>query len=106
MRRLTNSWNTTLSKLGFRKVSRSSPHSKARRTIGGYSRRLTAEPPEDRRMLAVLLVDTNLDSVTANGDLSLREAIAVMNFGDTEGVIPDLGRALEPGESNQLILEG
>ncbi|WP_197530349.1 choice-of-anchor Q domain-containing protein [Bythopirellula polymerisocia] len=46
-------------------------------------RRLRVEPLEDRRMLAVLTVQNNLDDTLANlagdGQLSLREAIAIAN---------------------------
>jgi hypothetical protein len=68
-----------------------------------FSRRLRVEPLEDRRMLAVLTVNTHSDDWnTTVGDefLTLREAITVVNAGTKTGIIPVLGRELSEAEKN------
>ncbi len=55
------------------------------------------EQLEKRNLLAVLTVNTDSGANTSNAELSLREAIAIVNFGSTSGTIPDLGRILTTG---------
>ena len=72
-----------------------------KRSRGGmFSRRLAAEPLEDRRMLAVLTVNTDLDSTTPDEVLTLREAVLLVNDGGDS--IAALGRALTAGELAQI----
>ena len=52
---------------------------------GKYGKRFRLEPLEDRRMLAVIVVDTltdELDGSVIDADVSLRDAIAHANVGD------------------------
>src|SRR5438045_3858589 len=44
------------------------------------------EQLEDRRMLAVLTVNTNLDTTASDTVLTLREALGVVNTGSTAGL--------------------
>ena len=53
-------------------------------------------------MLAVLTVNSNLDNITLDANLTIREALAVVNSGTTAGVIPGLARALTVGELAQV----
>ncbi len=72
------------------------------RRRAGLARTLRFEPLEYRQLLAVLTVNLNQDNTTADSLLTLREAAAVVNFGTTSGVIPDLGRTLTAGEKAQI----
>lgn len=65
---------------------------------------VTLEPLEDRCLLAVLTVNTTADDTSANSELTLREAVAVLNHGSSIGVISDLGRALTNDEMDQIDL--
>lgn len=67
-----------------------------------HSRRLAIELLEGWQMLAVLLVNVSADNRDPNDDLTLREAIAVVNHGDKNGTIASLGRALTPGEFGRV----
>src|SRR6476619_5280267 len=49
-------------------------------------RRPHFEPLEDRRMLAVLTVNSNLDTTASDAVLTLREALTVVNAGSTAGL--------------------
>lgn len=67
-----------------RMVSRSA---KAWRSAGRNDRRLRLEPLEDRRLLAII-VNTNADEADgsiSDGDVSLRDAIALAPSGNTIG---------------------
>ena len=75
MRRLPSSWNRTMAKLGFVRISRPS------RPTNTTAKRLRCEVLETRRVLATLTVSTNADNVFEDGHLTLREAIVVANQG-------------------------
>jgi CSLREA domain-containing protein len=63
-------------------------------------RRLRFEPLEDRRMLAVLTVNSTADNNNSDDFLTLREAILLVNHaGDAEVA---LGGPLTPGEEAQI----
>ena len=83
------------------------------------ARRLRAERLEDRRMLATLVVQNNLDDSLANlagdGELSLREAIEIANTGVTidgftstevEDIITFDSQVFTGGEANVIPLAG
>jgi hypothetical protein len=85
MRRFSDSWNSTLAKLGWKKNSR---RGASRRGGSHYRRPLRMEPLEDRRLLATLIVNTNADTTLNDLDnvLSLREAILAVNNGNAAGL--------------------
>lgn len=70
-------------------------------------RSLRIEPLEERRVLAALTVSVLADNVDSDADLTLREAIAVVNHGSTVGDIPGLapgvGRPLTSGELARIV---
>lgn len=75
------------------------------RLLGRANRRLARfETLEDRRMLAVLTVNTNMDNTTTDSMLSLREAVLLVNNGGD--AIAALGRALTVAEESQLDSDG
>ena len=103
MRSLPHSWNNTWTKLGFKRRPRHD-----RRAAFGLTRsRLGAEPLEDRRLLAILtvnvLADTDINDPDTN--LSLREAISVVNAGNLDGLSPgtERNRVSGPLGSNDTI---
>ena len=73
MRSRSNSWNNTLTKLGFKR--------KRRKNSGknNFARRLHAEGLEERRMLATYTVDSLSDVTAADGFTTLREAVTAAN---------------------------
>ena len=88
MRSFPFSWTSTLTKLGFRRFAQK--QKSCTRTL--TTRRLWAEPLEDRRMLAVITVDSELDNFDPNGPLTttdgmvtLREAVLATNLNSTVG---------------------
>ena len=67
-----------------------------------YTRRPAVELLEERRMLAVLTVNSNQDNTTSDTDLTLREAILLVNHaGDANAA---LGRTLTADEEAQINL--
>ena len=84
MRGLSRDWNATSAKLrlGRRRKHRSYAHNAA------YRRPLRVEPLEDRRMLAILTVNSAVADTHINTDgvLTLREAIEVVNQGNINGL--------------------
>jgi len=48
-----------------------------------FGRKLGFEPLEDRRLLAIVTVNTTVDENNGTGNVSLREAVAAANSGDT-----------------------
>lgn len=62
------------------------------------------EPLEDRRLLAVLTANTVLDNTTSDANLTLREAILLVNNGGDANAA--LGRALTSGELAQVDTSG
>ncbi len=81
MRSQSSLWNAFLAKLGF---SRKKNQSRAMRSA---YRRLCFEQCEDRRMLAVLTVNSSLDNtIGGDGLLTLREAVDAAN----QDAIPDI----------------
>ncbi len=102
MRRYIGSLIETLKNYGFKKQF--NPNKKELSTNlfkDCRHRKLGLETLEDRRVLAVLTVNSNLDSVAGDNFLSLREAIAVVNDNDL-GIIAELGRTLTAGENSQI----
>lgn len=75
MRSRPFSWTSTLTKLGFRRVVRK----KTARSYPPSSKRLRPELLEDRRMLAVITVDSLADNTINDGLITLREAIVAAN---------------------------
>ena len=81
MRSLPSGWNTLLTKLGF-----------TRRKPGCFQikplrRSLRIEPLEDRHLLAVLTVNSFGDThINTDGVLTLREAMEVVQQGNTNGL--------------------
>src|SRR3954447_20981183 len=73
-----------------------------RKTRKKRSRRPLFEELEQRRVLAVLAVNSADGGNTNDAVLSLREAIAVVNNGSATGVIAGLGRSLSIGETAQI----
>lgn len=71
MHRFPIAWKAILNKLGLPRK-----HSRARRAI--YHRKLRFDQFEDRRMLAVFTVNSNLDNTISDGLTTLREAISVL----------------------------
>src|SRR3954471_19040477 len=62
-------------------------HGRDRNRRNPEGRRLNRfEQLEDRRMLAVLNVNTNLDTTASDTMLTLREALGVVNTGSTAGL--------------------
>ena len=47
-----------------------------------HRRRLGFEPLEDRRLLAIVTVNTTVDENNGTGNTSLREAVAIANSGE------------------------
>jgi len=64
-----------------KKSRRRSRKSESRSSLIGssYGRRLRVEQLEDRRMLAVITVDSLDDNLIVNGEVTLREAIVAAN---------------------------
>ena len=107
MRRNSSSWLGILAKLGLRRAKQ---NHRARRPLPGTttsSRVLCTERLEDRSMLAVLTVNVTTDTSLndANTDLSLREAIQVVNNGSLTGlsVGTERGRVTGTLGSNDTI---
>lgn len=74
------SWTTIWTKLGFQRKQRSNRRA-------GYARPMRLELVEDRRMLAILTVNSFADThIDTDGVLSLREAIEVVQQGNTSGL--------------------
>jgi hypothetical protein len=114
MRRAPGSWTDLITQLGFKRSrqmdGRKTKIASSRGRLG--SQPLRVEQLEDRRMLAVLTVDTNTDVADAvgDGDLSLREAIAVVNQGGNyltaSYFLPGGLRVLSQGEKDQFNVSG
>jgi predicted outer membrane repeat protein len=85
MRLTPSSWRHTLSRLGFRRK-----RSSGCRPAGHYRRLLAAEHLESRSMLAVLTVNADHDTTNhtpGNTQLTLREAIQVVNDGNLNSLV-------------------
>jgi len=67
-----------------------------------YDRCLRLEPLEDRRMLALMSVNSDLDNTTQDAVLTLREATLLVNSGGNP--MAALGRGLTPGEQGRVNL--
>lgn len=75
------SWNSVVVKLGFVRRRRTN------RSRSRHARRLRCEPMEDRRMLALLTVNSLADTqINMDGVLTLREAVEVVQQGNTNGL--------------------
>ena len=71
------------------KMSRPTNRRRSKSSARAHGRRLRIEPLEDRRLLAVLTVNSPLDNTTSgNGLVTLREAIVAANADGTT----DLGQ--------------
>lgn len=112
MKRSPSSWQNVLTKLGFKRTSRA--RKAGDRRLGGYSRALHTEQLEDRRLLAVLHVNTYLDTQLGDldNDLSLREAIQVVNQRNFSGLIAtEWARIVQTasgplGTNDQIVFDG
>lgn len=74
------------------------------RSLRRHSARTGLEVLEDRCVPAVLTVNTNLDNTDADGLLSLREAVALVN--ESGDAMAALGRDLDSGELGQVNTTG
>ena len=83
-----------------RRQRRLKTSSRALSRRSALSRRLRVELLEDRRMLAVVTVNSQDDTTTADTELTLREAILLVNEGGDANLA--LGRALTAGEDAQI----
>ncbi len=70
------------------------------RMASGYARRLRVEQLEDRRMMAVLTVNSAADNTLADGLITLREAILAAN-NDT---VADATEGVQAGSGDDTIL--
>jgi hypothetical protein len=69
--------------LGVSSLRRGTGECRPRLGVLGRGRRLVFEPLEDRRLLAVVTVNTLVDENGTGANTSLREAVAAANPGDT-----------------------
>src|SRR6478672_7606963 len=69
-----------------RKQRKSRKHVRRRGSMGSGARLNRFEQLEARHLLAVLTVNTNLDTTASDTVLTLREALAVVNAGSTAGL--------------------
>jgi hypothetical protein len=83
MRSVPIGWNTLFTAVGFK---RRTTRKRSRRNCD-YRRHLGVEALEDRRMLAILTVNSFADThINADGVLTLREAVEVVDQGNTNGL--------------------
>jgi hypothetical protein len=75
---------------------------RSRKSRKNRGRRPLFEELEQRRVLAVLTVNSTDGGVGNDALLTLREAVAVVNNGSATGTIAGLGRALSAGEAAQI----
>ena len=82
------SWSNTFAKLGFARKKRNKRSRK-----NHFTRSLRVESLEERQMLTTITVDTSVDELGGSSDISLRDAIAVANPGDTIDFAASLNNA-------------
>jgi hypothetical protein len=67
-----------------------------------HRRQLAFEPLEDRRLLAIVTVNTTIDENNGTGNTSLREAVATANSGDTIQFAPSVTGTINLASFGQI----
>ncbi len=69
----------------FKRLSQLLARNRIRKILRSTVRRMSIEPMEERRVLATFVVNSTLDTIAVDGQLTLREALTAANTNATSG---------------------